>query len=203
MTSLDFAALARTILEQTCQHPVRLIAVDGGAGAGKSTFAAALATALGDVPVVPLDDFSAWDDLTEYWPRFEAEVLGPLFQRRALRYQQRDWTNDWAGRSLGPFREVPFSETWLFEGIGSARRELASRLSYAIWIETPATLRLERGVERDGEGARALWERFMPGEQAFFEADGTRERADLVVDGTRRFEADVARFAVLRAGRSG
>ena len=150
-----------------------------------------------------MDDFLAWDDLTDYWARFEAEVMAPLFQRRAIRYQQRDWTNDWAGRSLGPWREVPFSETWVFEGIGSARRELASRLSYAVWIDAPASLRLERGLARDGAGARERWERFMPGEQAFFEADGTRERVELVVDGTRRFETDPSRFAVLREGRGG
>jgi hypothetical protein len=200
MKTLDFRELAVRMIGQTCQHPVRLIAIDGCAGAGKSTFAEALARVLGDVPIVPLDDFAAWDDLTEYWPRFEEQVLGPLFQRRAIRYQQRDWVNDWSGRGLGAFRELPFSETWIFEGIGSARRELSSRLSYAVWIDAPAPLRLERGIARDGVGTRALWEGFMLGEQRFFELDDTRARADLVVDGTLRF-AGPQRFAVLRDGR--
>jgi dephospho-CoA kinase len=77
VTVLEFSALARRILERTSRHPVRLIAVDGGAGAGKSTFAATLGPALGDVPIIPMDDFAAFDDLVEYWPRFEAEVIAP------------------------------------------------------------------------------------------------------------------------------
>jgi uridine kinase len=196
---LDHRSLAREILARPLVHPVRLVAVDGAAGSGKSTFAHALAGALGNVPVIPMDDFLAWDDLTEFWPRLEREVLAPLFAGRAIRYQQRDWLNDNLGRSLGDFREVPFSETMILEGIGAGRRAVASRLSYLVWIEAPGALRLERGVARDGEAARARWEAFMPGEAAFLSAEGCRTRADLVVDGSSFGATGPGKFAVFES----
>jgi uridine kinase len=195
----DHVALAREILARPLLHRARLVGVDGAAGSGKSSFARSLAEALGGAPVIPMDDFLAWDDLTEFWPRFEREVLEPLFAGRPVRYQMRDWLNDNLGRGLGDFREVPQAETVVFEGIGAGRRVVASRLSYLVWVEAPRELRLARGIERDGEGARALWEAFMPGEQAFHDAEGVRARADLVVDGTSFGVAGPGKFGVLES----
>ncbi len=202
MTSLTFAELARLILTRSSAHPVRLVAVDGGAGSGKTTFAELLARSLGGAPIIPMDDFASWTDLTAYVPRFEAQVLTPLFLEQRVRYQQRDWVNDWAGDSLGPWREVPFERAVILEGIGSARREFATRLGYAIWIETPPAVRLRRGLARDGDDpeTRALWERSMLGQRHFHAADGAYERADLVVDGERPLDVLGSRFSVLREG---
>jgi hypothetical protein len=77
--TLDHIGLAREILARPLVHRVRLVAVDGAAGAGKSTFARSLAAALGGAPIVPIDDFLAWDDLTEFWPRGERGGVEPLF----------------------------------------------------------------------------------------------------------------------------
>ncbi|MES2202609.1 MAG: hypothetical protein V4498_10190 [candidate division FCPU426 bacterium] len=187
-------------MSKPCIHPVRLVAVDGGAGAGKTTFAAKLALALGGAPVVPMDDFNAFDDLVEYWPRLEEQILSPLFAGKSFRYQKRDWVHDMAGRGLADWREIPFSPLLILEGIGAARRQVASRLAYAVWISAPSALRLQRGITRDSgvEDIQSIWERFMPGEQKFFEEDGTRERADLVVDGALPYEADGGVFHVLK-----
>jgi hypothetical protein len=40
---------------------IRVVAIDGGAGAGKSTFARALSSELGFAPIIPTDDFASWD----------------------------------------------------------------------------------------------------------------------------------------------
>lgn len=197
---MNFKELSQKILSRACPHPVRLIGVDGGAGAGKSTFAGYLAEALGAVPVIPMDDFLAWDDLTEFWPRMEAQVLEPLFSGKGLRYQMRDWAGDNAGRGLKDWRELPFSSTVVLEGIGALRRKLQSRLCYGIWIDTPETLRFQRGIERDKnvEGAQSLWETWTPGEKAFIELERAFERADLVVDGTVPYEGEAKNFKVIR-----
>jgi hypothetical protein len=199
MHTLDHTTLARGILSIPTQAPTRLVAIDGAAGSGKSTFARELAAALGGVPVVPIDDFLAWDDLTEFWPRFEREVLAPIFRGQPVRYQQRDWENDPDGRGLGAFRDVPFSSTLVVEGVGAGRRAVHGRLSYLVWVEAPPALRLARGVERDGEAARHKWLKFMPGEQSFHDAEGTRSRADLVVDGTSFGVAGPGKFAILES----
>lgn len=196
MTKLSFQDLAAKITAKPCAHPVRLIAVDGGAGAGKTTFAGHLAVALGGPPVIPMDDFLAWDDLTEFWPRMEEQVLKPLFQGKDPRYQKRDWVNDKDGRGLGEWRDVPFSKTVLIEGVGAARKALASRLAYSIWIEAPWETRLNRGIARDGEAVRDVWLGWMEGEERFIQAQKAFQRADLVVDGTVPYEGAPPWFRV-------
>src|SRR6185503_12406367 len=176
---MNFSELVAKVLDRPCAHPVRLIGVDGGAGAGKTTFAGHLSEAMGGVPVIPMDDFIAFDDLTEFWPRMEAQVLEPLFQGKSFRYQIRDWVGDMAGRGLKDWRELPFSKTLIFEGVGAARRALAGRLSYVVWIETPDSLRMRRGLERDKNiaGVKEIWETWMPGEKSFIMSERAFERA--------------------------
>jgi uridine kinase len=200
VNDLHFAELARRIRSRPCRQRARLVAIDGPGGSGKSTFAAKLAPYLDDAPIIPMDDFIAWDDLTDYFPRFEEQVLAPLLEGRDLHYQKRDWIDDMMGRGLGEFRDVPFAEIVIFEGIGSAQRALAQYLSYTIWIAAPEDLRLTRGMQRDGhiDGMPAVWERFMAREKAFFELEHTAERADLVTDGTLPFAGEPPRFRVLR-----
>jgi uridine kinase len=183
-----FGQIAAAILGRPARGPLRLVAVDGRAGSGKSTFARYLSGALGQAPVLRLDDFLSWDDLTEFWPRLEAQALLPLFQARNARYQARDWDNDPYGRKLGEWKELPFAEVVVLEGVGSAREQIRNRLAYAIWIETPRPVCLERGILRDGKERRGLWTDWQKREDAFFDADPVKERVDLVVDGQRRLD---------------
>ncbi|WP_378731926.1 hypothetical protein [Nocardia brasiliensis] len=44
-------------------------------------------------------------------------------------------------------------------------------------------MRLARGLERDGEAALPLWERWMTDEDDHFAADDTRAHADIIVSG--------------------
>lgn len=181
-----FGQLARA-LECLPARPVRLIAVDGGAGSGKTTFAALLGREMA-VPVLQIDDFISWLNLESWWPRFEEHVLGPLFRGEDLEFQVRDWVGDTYGEGLGEWKRVPWNETMILEGIGSSRMALLDRLAYAIWVEAPEDLRIRRGIERDGETDEALWRRWMPFEADFFAQDGARSRASLFVDGTQPFE---------------
>lgn len=183
-----FAWLADALLTGPQLQSLRLVAVDGRAGSGKSTFARGLSRALGSVAVLPLDDFLSWDDLTEFWPRFEAEVLRPLFEGRDARYQARDWEHDPYGRGLGPWKVLPFSPLVILEGVGAAREELRGRLAYAVWLETPPEVCLQRGISRDGVEQTSRWMKWQERELTFFEADPVRSHAHLIVDGQQPLE---------------
>jgi uridine kinase len=158
----------------------RLIAVDGGGGAGKSVFAAWLARALDDAPIIHTDDFASWDNPHNWWPRLEEQVLGPLGRGEPVRYQHWDWVE----HRLGEWVDVPDSDVAIVEGVSSSRVAVKERLTRAIWIETPREMRLRRGIERDGESMRPAWDQWIAEEDAFFARDRTRERADLIVDGS-------------------
>jgi hypothetical protein len=175
-----FADLGRQIEESPARCGlVRLVAIDGHGGAGKSTFAAHLAAALGDAPTIHTDDFASWQEPIEWWPRLEAEVLKPLQSGAPVRYRAYDWDS----RELGAERELPIGEVVLIEGVSSARRAVTARLSVAIWVESPRQVSLARGIARDGEPMREQWLRWLADEEAFYARDPVAERADLIVDG--------------------
>ncbi|MEO6532330.1 MAG: uridine kinase [Pseudolysinimonas sp.] len=173
------AALAR---RSNSVNGIRIVGVDGPAGSGKSTLARAVADGL-DCPIIELDDFVSWKEFGGWWPRFDEQVLSPLLDGHGADYQRRDWVRDEFGDSLGEWRSVPWHPFVVVEGVTATRRETVGRLSLAVWVDAPAELRLARGIARDGEDHRALWEDWMRREDEFFRSDRTRARADLVVPG--------------------
>ena len=101
------AGLAEEIRDRPCAQAVRLVAVDGRGGAGKSTLARALAAACGGAPVVRVDDFLYWRDIEGWWPRLEREALRPLLSGLPARFRARDWANDPAGPGPGQMGHDP------------------------------------------------------------------------------------------------
>jgi hypothetical protein len=161
---------------------VRLVGVDGPSGAGKSTLAVPLATHL-NAPLIEIDDFVSWADFAGWWPRFDTQVLEPLFAGRDAVYQRRDWANDEFGRGLAEWRRVPWSPVVVIEGVTSTRTAVSERLACRVWVDAPADERFRRGIARDGESHRTLWKHWMLDESQFFADDDTKARADFVVSG--------------------
>lgn len=162
------------------------MAIDGPGGAGKTVFAERLARSLGHVPVLHTDDFASWENPVGWWPRLERDVLVPLEQGEPVSFRAYDWQR----HRLGERRLLPPSDVVLLEGVSSARRAVAERLSLVVWIETAAPERLTRGIARDGLARRDQWERGMAQEEAHFLLDRARERADVIVDGAPSLKHD-------------
>lgn len=181
MTVVPLAAVAAHMRTRPAVGEVRLVGVDGPAGTGKSTLANRLAALLDDAPVAHTDDFCGWTNLAGWWPEFIAEVITPLLAGHDARYRARDWIGDEFGMSRKDWKTTPAAPFVLIEGVTATRREFASALSYAIWVWAPAELRLQRGLDRDGESRRPQWDAWMAAERAFFGADRAVDRADLWV----------------------
>ncbi|MCM4084471.1 uridine kinase family protein [Paractinoplanes hotanensis] len=163
---------------------VRLIAVDGPSGAGKTRFANRLAAALGDAPVVHTDDLlNGWDDQFTFWTRLEENVLSPLRLGRTATYRRYDWDKkDFAGRPL----TVPPRPAVLLEGVSAARRDIRPELTLAVFVDAPPELRWERAIARDGDDSvayRKYLERWRAAEDRHFAVDDTAAQADLIIDG--------------------
>ena len=176
--NVDLHSVVVDILERP--GPVRLVAIDGPGGAGKSTLAAQLSKNADNAPVVHTDDFASADNPVNWWPRLQSQVIDPLAKGSPTRYQRYDWPSN----ALDEWHLVLPAPIVIIEGVTAGRSEWAEQLSYLIWVETPRAERLRRGLHRDGTGALNDWEVWMSGEDEHYRSDPTRDRADLIVDGT-------------------
>ena len=151
------------------------VGIGGHGGAGKSTLAARVPGA----QIVGTDEF--WDGAGFELARLRAEVFEPLLDGREARFASWDWIERRPGkrRTILPIGMV------VVEGVCALHRMFRDDYDVRIWVDAPYEIRLERGVARDGEGARATWiERWMPMEDRYVERDDPVACADLVVDGT-------------------
>ncbi|MEU6842998.1 hypothetical protein ABZ930_14135 [Streptomyces sp. NPDC046716] len=157
--------------------PVRLVGVDGHAGSGKSTFAGRLARALGDAPVLHLDDLASHDALFDWTGRLRTQVLEPLSRGRAARYG----TYDWNTRRFDGARVLPPAEVVLIEGVGAGRRAVRPFLTELLWMDLPGEAAWERGRARDGKAQREFWDGWIPAEREHFAQDPSRPFAKKLV----------------------
>ena len=166
-----------------------LVAIDGGAGSGKSTFARRLQNALGatiDCAVVHLDHFFrtrrergsrlARVEDTD-WLRLRDEVIRPLRAGRCARFQLYDWALD----RLDGWQTVQPTGVVIVDGVSALRRELAGCFDLAVWLSCPREKRLARLAGR-GDTPPEEIEYWLPSEDAYIAAHAPRQRAHLVID---------------------
>ncbi|WP_406348897.1 hypothetical protein OHA44_32100 [Streptomyces sp. NBC_00144] len=176
MGDLDHLAAAIRARPVSC-GPVRLIAVDGHAGSGKSTFSATLAEALGGVPVLHLDDLATHQELFDWTGRLDAQVIGPFTRGEAARYAPYDWTL----RRFGPERTIDATDVVIVEGVGAGRRALRPYLAQLLWMDRGAAASWARGRHRDGPALTDFWDGWTAAEARHFAGDPSRPFADLLV----------------------
>ncbi len=174
---MKYAELVADVMSRP--GPVRLVAIDGPGGAGKSTFAARLARHAGDAPVVHTDDFASWDEPLEWWPRLLAQVIAPLSAGDEGYFQRYDWDE----RRLADWVVVPRRPIVIIEGVSSGRDEWSGHLACTVFVATSEQCRLQRGLDRDGEHMREQWHSWIAAEDRHFADDAVLDRAALIVDG--------------------
>jgi uridine kinase len=155
-----------------------LIGIDGCGGAGKSALARTIKSNLPDTTIVQMDDFYFKDafDLQ----RLKLQVLEPLSKNLAAEYRRYDWQTE----KLAERHKIQIGGNVIIEGVYSTRKELADFYDYKIWVDFPREIRLQRGLQRDGEAMRSRWENdWMPAEDFYVENDLPREKADLIING--------------------
>jgi uridine kinase len=180
---IRFARLAARLCGETPRlGGVRLVCVDGPGGSGKTTFAGRLVDALGPAAgLVHMDDLYAGWTLTGATARLSAGVLRPLAAGADGAFHPFDWA---AGRFAAAPTPVPVPDVLVVEGCGSSPAALDAWTTLRIWVAAPPDRRRARGRARDGAEHVADWRRWQQREAVWFAADRTRERAQLLVDGT-------------------
>jgi hypothetical protein len=175
-SALTGPATALRALGPSC-GPVRLVAVDGHAGSGKSTFAGRMAEALGGAPVLHLDDLATHEQFFDWTERLVTQVLTPFAHGAGARYEPYDWT---LRRFLAP-RDLDPAPVVVVEGVGAGRRALRPYLARLLWMERAAPDAWERGRRRDGPALSAFWDDWTAAETRHFQRDPSRPFADALV----------------------
>jgi hypothetical protein len=174
---LSATAAGLPALPPSC-GPVRLVAVDGHAGSGKSTFATRLAAALGGgVPVLRLDDMATHEEFFAWLPRLTAQVIEPFSHGATAYYAPYDWTR----RRFAAPCPLPVAPVVLVEGVGAGRRALRPFLARLFWMDRGAEESWRRGRGRDGSAQSAFWDSWTVAETRHFAEDPSRPYSDALV----------------------
>jgi uridine kinase len=177
------AALLIIDRAQTRCGTTKVVAVDGPSGAGKTDFAAALADRLASPQLLHMDDlYPGWDGLAQAVADLHDQILTPLAAGEQAAYRRWDWEHD----RHAEWCSLPATDLLLVEGVGSGSRPGWQLESALIWLEADRDERFRRGVERDGESYLPHWLRWAAREEHLFTLDGTRSRADLIIDTSPR-----------------
>lgn len=171
--------LAQIAAHRSAGDAVSLVCIDGPAGSGKTTLAAQLVREL-HAQIVHMDDlYDGWEGVERGVEILVTDVLTPLFRGGPADYRRYDWVLERYAES----HQVEPLGCLIVEGCASATKIVDKFDPFIVWVETEPDVRLARGLARDGEEVRDQWLKFMDRESQIYEANNTRERAHVHLDG--------------------
>jgi uridine kinase len=127
---------------------VKVIAIDGPAGAGKTTLAHGMSEILGGAPVVHMDDlYLGWEDaLTSSLTKtLRDHILTPISLGKRGSYRRWDWQKS----QLAEVVDIPRHPYLILEGVGAGQRVVRAFSALLIWIDISAETGLNRVIARD------------------------------------------------------
>ena len=167
-----------------------VIAIDGGAASGKTTFANELSKRYGGA-VIHMDDFflqphqRTQERLSEAGgnldrERFASEVIPFLKADEGFSYQRFDCSR----MALGELVPVPKAPLIIVEGSYSHHPAFGSPYDLKIFLQTDPEKQSARILSRNGEKSYEMFKtRWIPMENRYFEAFSIENKADIVIEG--------------------
>jgi uridine kinase len=160
-----------------------IIAIDGPAGAGKTTLANRIASSFsGSSLQVHMDElYEGWENALS--PKLTRtlvnQILLPVSQGKNFGFRKYDWFNS----RFGETQTFQVPDLLIIEGVGSGQRAAGQYLNELIWIDIESELGLQRVLARDGEYLKVEMMMWQIREQEHFATENTRDRATIRLDG--------------------
>lgn len=159
-----------------------LIAIDGPAGAGKTTLAAKFFAEFSidkSVAVIHMDDlYDGWDDaLSDALTSTLAQILQAYKTKSVFTLPVFNWsTMDFdSTRSFQP------SEIVILEGVGAGQKVVRDAGATLYWLDIEPEIGLARVLQRDGFEIESQMRRWQITQDAYFVRDATRLHADHII----------------------
>ena len=156
-----------------------LYAIDGPAGAGKTTFAAKLELELsesGSVTVIHMDDlYNGWENalsnaLSEILDRIStAHLAGRDFVIKIF---------NWDTMKFDREEKIAPTEHLIIEGVGAAQQIVRETGATTYWLDIEPEIGLQRVLERDGAHIEVKMRQWQVDQDKHFARDETRENCE-------------------------
>ena len=176
-----------TAIEDLLAQPARcgrthVIAIDGRAGAGKTTLANELALALSlrwEVDVIHLDEiYAGWElALTQTLTDSLSYIVNSIAAGKTAMVPLYNWRF----AEFDSPRAIKPCDLIIFEGVGSGQRVVREMATTTIWIDIDPKVGLKRVLDRDGVAIEEQMRRWQVREEAHFLSEQTRENADFIL----------------------
>jgi uridine kinase len=156
-----------------------LYAIDGPAGAGKTTFAAKLEAELsvdGTVRVIHMDDlYNGWENalsnpLAEILDRIStAHIAGRDFVIKIF---------NWHTMAFDREERITPTDYLIIEGVGAAQQIVRETGAITYWLDIEPEIGLQRVLDRDGAHIEAQMRQWQVDQDKHFARDETRENCE-------------------------
>lgn len=156
-----------------------IIAIDGPAGAGKTTLAEHLTAALSlkyKCTTLHMDDFyNGWD--TPFDLHLEDALTRACSSHQKSEKFSLSYFN-WSKGEYGAVIEIPQSQLLILEGVGAAQTPIRPYLTASIWIDIDPADGIERVIARDGESISVNMQNWLIKQEQHFLENKTQINAD-------------------------
>ncbi len=174
--------LIAALLDLCSEKERPIIAIDGPAGAGKTTLAHEIFLALSpkmSVSVIHMDDlYNGWDNAL-------GEDLTSVLQYLAAQHRNISAAEirryNWTTSSFGESETIEPADLLILEGVGSGDKSLQDGLAALIWIDIDPEIGVMRVIARDGYQVEDEMKKWLGTQQEYFSQHSTREKADFIL----------------------
>ncbi len=156
-----------------------LIAIDGRAGAGKTTLAATIYEELSKDKTVAVIHM---DDLYDGWENALSERLTQTLESIVKSHQNKvsfeiDIFN-WQSMSFDSKRVIYPVDILILEGVGAGQKVVRDAGATLYWLDIDAEVGIQRVLNRDGNQIASQMKQWQIAQEIHFLRDKTRENAE-------------------------
>jgi uridine kinase len=156
-----------------------IIAIDGPAGAGKTTLAEHLTASLSlkyKCTTLHMDNlYNGWN------APFDRHLVDALKVACSSHQKSEKFSLsffNWSKSEYEAATEIPQSQLLILEGVGASQAVIRPYLTASIWIDIDPALGLERVLHRDGDSISADMERWLTTQEQHFLENKSQMSAD-------------------------